>query len=62
MDYHFGYSDTLRDYEPYLELEAEVGRGPFSASFDYTDEALRVIEHGETSLRSRLERRVEEVF
>lgn len=62
VDYHFGYSDTLRDYEPHLELEAEVGRGPFSASFEYTDEALRVIEHGETSLRNRLERRVEDVF
>ncbi len=62
VNYHFGYSDTLREYEPALQLEAEVGRGPFSASFEYTDEALRVIEHGEASLRDRLELRVEEVF
>ncbi len=62
VDYHFGYSSTLREYERDLELEAEVGRGPFSTSFEYTDEALRVIEHGESSLRQRLELRVEEVY
>lgn len=62
LDGCFDYAETARGYTDDVELTLTLDIGPFGATIDYTDEAVRVLEVSEGRLREQVRNDVDAVY